>query len=69
MQNDFLFYYFYAFLEGEGREWTLIFGCEERETIKEKSINIDILMNWHIKLIIRCECFEKWLAKLEKEIP
>ena len=35
MQNDFLFYYFYAFLEGEGREWMLIFGCEERETIKK----------------------------------
>ena len=48
MQNDFLFYYFYAFLEGEGREWMLIFGCEERETIKKKSINIDILMKWRI---------------------
>lgn len=30
-----LFYYFYVFLEGEGRKWMVIVGCEEREMIKK----------------------------------
>ena len=40
MQNDFL-----LFLEGKGREWIMIIGCEEREIIKK------IEKNWYFNEI------------------